>query len=101
MASLDEGDFTAAQNLITTLERQFPGSARVGRIAGMLLEAKGMYPQAIKHYEEILKKDITNISIMKRKVWVIVLTIEQIDFYGKCLLALCEKSAARLERFSG
>ncbi len=70
LAALDEGDISLAETQVRLLTAQFPESSRVGRIRGMLLEAKGEFSQAITLYDEILKKDVANVGIMKRKVCV-------------------------------
>jgi hypothetical protein len=41
VASIDIGDYAKAQEIIKMLHSKFPDSSRVGRIEGMLLEAKG------------------------------------------------------------
>lgn len=68
VAALDEGDLTTAESHIKLLTKEFPESSRVGRLKGMLLEAKGDYTNALSLYNEILKKDVANVSLMKRKV---------------------------------
>lgn len=67
-AAIEEGKFDVAEPIIKRLEAQFPESIRVSRIRGMFHEAKGEFTEAEKIYEEVLKKDITNLAIMKRKV---------------------------------
>jgi tetratricopeptide (TPR) repeat protein len=68
VASLEEGDIALAETQVQLLTAEFPGSSRVGRIKGMLLEAKGEFSNALALYNDILKKDVANVSIMKRKV---------------------------------
>eukprot|EP01040_Poterioochromonas_malhamensis_P025038 gene25038-31129_t len=60
VAALDEGDLTTAESHIKLLTKEFPESSRVGRLKGMLLEAKGDYTNALSLYNEILKKDVAN-----------------------------------------
>lgn len=69
VAALDEDDLTTAETHIKLLTKEFPESSRVGRLKGLLLEAKGDYADALALYNEILKKDVANVSLMKRKVW--------------------------------
>lgn len=68
IAALDQGEIDLAKEQIASLTKQFPDSVRVGRIQGMLHEAQGQFTEAMKLYEELLKKDLANIAIMKRKV---------------------------------
>jgi tetratricopeptide (TPR) repeat protein len=68
VAALEEGDVALAETQVRLLSAEFPGSSRVGRIKGMLLEAKGEFSSALTLYNDILKKDVANVSIMKRKV---------------------------------
>ncbi len=68
VAAVDEGEFSLASEHIAALQKQFPDSIRVNRIQGMLLEAKGQYAEAIELYDSLLKKDLANVAIMKRKV---------------------------------
>ncbi len=67
-AAIDMGQFEYAKSIIDDLEKQFPGSMRVSRILGMFYEAQAQFPEAMAIYEDVLKKDITNLAIMKRKV---------------------------------
>ncbi len=67
-AAIDMGQFEYAKSIIDDLEKQFPGSMRVSRILGMFYEAQSMFPEAMSIYEDVLKRDITNLAIMKRKV---------------------------------
>ncbi|XP_031642395.1 ER membrane protein complex subunit 2-like isoform X1 [Oncorhynchus kisutch] len=50
------------------LKRQFPGSQRVKRLAGMRLEALEKYEDASKQYDSILQDDPTNTAARKRKI---------------------------------
>ena len=68
IAAVDQADFDVATEHIQALQKQFPDSVRVNRIQGMFYEAKGQFQEAITLYDELLKKDLTNIAIMKRKV---------------------------------
>ena len=66
-ASMHE-DLRVAQEYGNILSAQFPDSLRVKRLDGMLWEAKGMYDDAMKEYDEILAEDPHNILATKRQV---------------------------------
>uniref|UniRef100_A0A673VSV2 ER membrane protein complex subunit 2 n=1 Tax=Salmo trutta TaxID=8032 RepID=A0A673VSV2_SALTR len=56
------------QTCLQELKRQFPGSQRVKRLAGMRLEALEKYEDASKQYDSILQDDPTNTAARKRKI---------------------------------
>jgi tetratricopeptide (TPR) repeat protein len=68
IAALELNDLETAETTIQVLDRQFPKSARVGKLKGMLLEAKGNFTDALTHYETLIKEDCSNITARKRKV---------------------------------
>lgn len=68
IAALDHGEVGVAKEQLESLQKQFPGSVRVGRIQGMVHEAQGQWTEALKVYDELLSKDLANVAIMKRKV---------------------------------
>ena len=59
---------STAQELISTLSTQFPGSLRVKRLEGMMWEAKGETKLASTSYDEILAEDPSNLLALKRHV---------------------------------
>lgn len=69
MAAIDLSMWPLAQLMLTALKRQFGvNSKRVNKLEAQFLEAQGMYQEAEDLYGEILRKDITNIGVMKRLV---------------------------------
>ena len=70
VASLDVGDTETAKKCLIKLNVQFPGSSRVKRAEGMILESTGEFEGALKIYDEILEKNPTNLLILRRKVCV-------------------------------
>jgi len=67
LASLDLGALEDAESACAKLYDAFPGSARVGRLAGMIMEASGRHDEALKHYENVLEKHPADQRVMKRK----------------------------------
>uniref|UniRef100_A0A8C7CA37 ER membrane protein complex subunit 2 n=1 Tax=Oncorhynchus kisutch TaxID=8019 RepID=A0A8C7CA37_ONCKI len=59
---------SAVTTCLQELKRQFPGSQRVKRLAGMRLEALEKYEDASKQYDSILQDDPTNTAARKRKI---------------------------------
>ena len=68
VAALDSGDSKLAEELVGKLGGQFPGSVRVERLRGMILEAQGEWGRADTLYKKILEEDETNQAAMKRRV---------------------------------
>ncbi|CAA6667033.1 unnamed protein product [Spirodela intermedia] len=68
IAAMDCQQIDIAKDCITTLLKRFPGSTRVGRLNGMLSEAKGEFAEAERVYEQILEKNPLDQAIQKRKV---------------------------------
>ncbi|KAL0927579.1 hypothetical protein M5K25_001763 [Dendrobium thyrsiflorum] len=54
VAAMDCHRNDIANDCIEALSKKFPGSIRVGRLKGMLLEAKGAWPDAEKIYAQLL-----------------------------------------------
>ena len=67
-ASCEVGDVVLAKSCLGSLLRKFPDSVRVGILSGRFLELSGEYEKALTKYTELLTKDMSNITIMKRKV---------------------------------
>ena len=67
-AASEVGDLKLAKTSLDHLKKIFPDSIRVGTMSGRYLELCGEYEKALAHYTELLTKDVSNISIMKRKV---------------------------------
>ncbi|URD72282.1 Tetratricopeptide repeat protein [Musa troglodytarum] len=53
-AAMDCQQYDVAKDCIAVLSKQFPGSIRIGRIEGMLLESKGAWAEAEKVYARLL-----------------------------------------------
>uniref|UniRef100_A0A8C8EYG5 ER membrane protein complex subunit 2 n=1 Tax=Oncorhynchus tshawytscha TaxID=74940 RepID=A0A8C8EYG5_ONCTS len=68
IAALDCSRDDLAWTCLQELKRQFPGSQRVKRLAGMRLEALEKYEDASKQYDSILQDDPTNTAARKRKI---------------------------------
>jgi Flp pilus assembly protein TadD len=68
VAALETNNMPLAEQTLKILHRQFPKSSRVGRLEGMLLEAKGQFDEALLHYDNLIKNDVANLPIRKRKV---------------------------------
>ena len=68
MAALDVGDVNIANECISLLLKKFPDSSRVGRLIGMQKEQQGKYEDALEIYAELLKKNPSNLMILKRRV---------------------------------
>uniref|UniRef100_A0A3B3SQV0 ER membrane protein complex subunit 2 n=1 Tax=Paramormyrops kingsleyae TaxID=1676925 RepID=A0A3B3SQV0_9TELE len=68
IAALDCSRDDLAVSCLQELKRQFPGSHRVKRLAGMRLEALERYEDATKLYDSILQDDPTNTAARKRKM---------------------------------
>jgi len=68
LAALDLGHVRTANECISRLEKQFPGSPRVECLQGIRLEHKGAYDDALAMYDTILEADPTNAAIWKRRI---------------------------------
>ncbi|KAJ8509948.1 hypothetical protein OPV22_000382 [Ensete ventricosum] len=67
-AAMDCQQHDVAKDCIWILSKEFPGSTRVGRLEGLLLEAKGAWAEAEKAYERLLEDNPLDQLIHKRKV---------------------------------
>ncbi|KAJ8641683.1 hypothetical protein MRB53_018377 [Persea americana] len=68
IAAMDCQHFDVAKDCLRSLRSKFPGSTRVARLEGMLLEAKGSWAEAEKAYAHLLKDNPLDQVIHKRKV---------------------------------
>ncbi|KAK6490852.1 ER membrane protein complex subunit 2 [Huso huso] len=68
IAALDCSRDDLATTCLHELKKQFQGSHRVKRLAGMRLEALERYDEALKMYNDILQDDSTNTAARKRKI---------------------------------
>ncbi|XP_076456472.1 ER membrane protein complex subunit 2-like [Babylonia areolata] len=68
VASLDCQRLDVTEMCIAALDAKFPGSVRVKRLEGMLLEAEGSYAKAAEIYQDISDKDDANMFAKKRLV---------------------------------
>ncbi|XP_042458968.1 ER membrane protein complex subunit 2-A-like [Zingiber officinale] len=67
-AAFDCQQHNVAKDCIAVLSKEFPGSLRVGRLEGMLLEAKGALAEAEKVYARLLEDNPLDQIIFKRMV---------------------------------
>ena len=68
LAALDMGNLGLAERCVRKLDRKFEGSARVMRLKGSVLEAKGEWGKADALYQEILKENEADQGAWKRRV---------------------------------
>lgn len=68
LAAMDCQRLDVAKECIATLRKNFPDSLRVGRLEGMLLEAKGSWTDADNVYTRLLEDNPLDQVILKRKV---------------------------------
>lgn len=68
VAAMDINSFDVAKECIGALMLKFKKSARVGRLEGMWLEAKGWWEQADRFYENLLQEHPQDQKVMKRQV---------------------------------
>jgi tetratricopeptide (TPR) repeat protein len=68
VAALDAGEGEVAAALLAELEAQFPGSLRVARLRGLVLEASGKSKEAAALYDEMIKNNPNGALGLKRKV---------------------------------
>lgn len=71
IAAMDCHSLKAAKECIGALMVAFPGSARVGRLEGMWLEANGWWDQAEKVYADLLERNPQDQPVLKRQVCLI------------------------------
>lgn len=67
-ACIDTGDTETAETLVDQLAVVFPGSSRVGRLKGAMLESNGKFGDALKIYSELLEKSPAEQRVWKRRV---------------------------------
>ncbi|KAI9599221.1 hypothetical protein BDF19DRAFT_430491 [Syncephalis fuscata] len=68
VAALHTARWSLAQSCLDALTARFPGSMRVGRLEGMLHEAKGNTEVASNLYAALLETDETNMLAAKRHI---------------------------------
>ncbi|XVF06285.1 hypothetical protein REPUB_Repub06bG0034300 [Reevesia pubescens] len=68
IAAMDCQCLDVAKDCIKVLQKKFPESKRVGRLEGMLLEAKGSWAEAEKAYSSLLEDNPLDQVIHKRRV---------------------------------
>ncbi|WCJ26228.1 Protein prenylyltransferase superfamily protein [Euphorbia peplus] len=71
VAAMDCQCLDVAKDCINVLQKRFPESKRVGRLEGMLLEAKGSWAEAEKAYSSLLEDNSLDQVIHKRRVAVV------------------------------
>ena len=67
VAALAEGDVEFAEDQCAALATKFPGSTRVQRLVGLILEAKGSWDEALSVYDALLEANPANSLAWKRK----------------------------------
>lgn len=68
VSALDCGQIELAEDCISLLASEFPGSLRILKYKAMLLESLERYDDALDVLESIIKKDETNAAPRKRKI---------------------------------
>lgn len=68
IAAMDCQCLDVAKECIKVLQKQFPESKRVGRLEGILLEAKGLWAEAEKAYSSLLEDNPLDPVLHKRRV---------------------------------
>ncbi|KAK8589417.1 hypothetical protein V6N13_088265 [Hibiscus sabdariffa] len=68
IAAMDCQCLDVTKDCIKVLQKKFPESKRVGRLNGMLLEAKGSWAEAEKAYSSLLEDNSLDQVIHKRRV---------------------------------
>ncbi|XP_057545432.1 uncharacterized protein LOC130824438 [Amaranthus tricolor] len=68
IAAMDCHSLDIARDCINVLTKKFPESKRVGRLQGMLLEAKGCWEEAEKTYSNLLEENPLDQVVHKRRV---------------------------------
>ena len=87
MAALDLQDATLIKECLLELEAKFPNSNRVKRLKAMAkLEMRDRFDDAIKLYDEMIKKDETNSLVHKRKIAILISQ----DKIAEAIRDLCE-----------
>ena len=73
LAALDLQDAFLIKECLLELDAKFPNSSRVKRLKAMAkLEMRGRHDEALKLYDEMIKKDETNSSFYKRKIAILI-----------------------------
>lgn len=67
-SGLDCGEIELAEDCISILACEFPGSMRILKYKAMLLESLERYDDALDVLESLIKKDETNAAPRKRKI---------------------------------
>ncbi|KAJ3685703.1 hypothetical protein LUZ61_014867 [Rhynchospora tenuis] len=68
VAAMDCQNIDVAKDCIGILKKKFPESLRVGRLEGMLLEAKGAWAEAERAYAVLLENNPNDQLLHKRKI---------------------------------
>jgi len=68
VAAMDCHCLDVAKDCVSVLQKKFPESKRVGRLEGMLLEAKGSWGEAEKAYSSLLEDNPFDQVVQKRRV---------------------------------
>ncbi|MCL7021503.1 hypothetical protein MKW94_027070 [Papaver nudicaule] len=68
IAAMDCQRIDIAKDCVKVLQKQLPESVRVGRLEGMLVEAKGSYEDADNIYESLLEDNPLDQVIHKRRI---------------------------------
>ncbi|KAI5676742.1 hypothetical protein M9H77_07692 [Catharanthus roseus] len=93
VAAMDCQCLDVAKESIKVLQKQFPGSKRVGRLEAMLLEAKGLWAEAENAYSSLSEDNPLDQTIHKRRVAIakaqgnIPIAIESLNKYLEIFMA--------------
>jgi len=87
LAALDLQDAFLIKECLLELDTKFPNSSRVKRLKAMAkLEMRDRHDEALKLYDEMIKKDETNSLIYKRKIAILISQ----DKIAEAIRDLCE-----------
>ncbi|GMY20971.1 ER membrane protein complex subunit 2 [Fagus crenata] len=93
VAAMDCQNLDVAKDCIKALQKRFPESKRVGRLEGLLLEAKGSWAEAENAYSSLLEDNPLDQVIHKRRVAMakaqgnVSLAIESLNKYLEIFMA--------------
>ncbi|KAI4369433.1 hypothetical protein MLD38_017872 [Melastoma candidum] len=68
VAAMDSQSLDVAKDCVKVLRKQFPESKRVGKLEGLLLEAKGSWAEAEKAYSSFLEENPFDQVVHKRRI---------------------------------
>jgi predicted Zn-dependent protease len=73
LAAMDLHDAGLIKDCLNQLDTKFPGSGRVKRLKAMAkLELRDRFDDALKLYDDMIRKDETNSALYKRKIAILI-----------------------------